>query len=430
MSDDKRLRISLFEMTMCLSNAMDMVSPYVVDHHKRVAYIASSIAAEMGLPEKERENLILAGLLHDIGAFSLKDRLDALNFDSDYSHKHAELGHRLIKTYKSFAKIAPLIRFHHVPWDNGRGNSFAGEPVPLSSHILHLADRIAVRINLKENILEQTKDITKKIKGGSGEKFVPELIDTFVDLSKKQYFWFDIASPLISQILVKKMSLTAIELGINGLLSLTKLFGEIIDFRSPFTATHSSGVAASAVSMAKLTGMTEEECIMMKIAGYLHDLGKLAVPSEILGKPGKLMKKENNIIKNHPYHTYRILDNIRGLETIKLWASFHHECLDGRGYPFHLRDENIPHGSKIMAVADVFTALTEDRPYRQGMSKKRVIRTLRGMAKNLSLDKDIVEILIRNYDDLNDSRLTAQAEESREYTEVRKELIEKSAPLV
>lgn len=411
----QELHVSLFEMSMCLSNAMDLVSPAVVDHHKRVAYIASSIAAELGLTEQIQEDLIMAGILHDIGALSLNDRLDTLNFEVDSTH--AEVGYRLVKTFDIFSNIAPLLRCHHLTWENGKGSSFRGEQVSTACHILHLADRIAVLINAKEEILGQSRNICKRIEEGSGEKFVPELVDIFLSLSQRESFWFDAVSSSISQILTGGIRTATIELNLEELLSLSQLFSKIIDFRSHFTATHSSGVAASAEGLAKLSGLTGQECRMMKIAGYLHDLGKLAVPAEILEKSGRLTREESNVIKNHPYHTYRIIETVRNLDKIKVWASLHHECINGNGYPFHYDGDDIPLGSRIMAVADVFTAVTEDRPYRSGMSKTAALKTLRQMAGNGELDRDLVALLTLNYDRVNDLRLEAQTSEYREYRE-------------
>lgn len=406
-------------MSMCLSNAMDLISPAVVDHHKRVAYIASSISDEMGLSEEIRKDLVLAGILHDIGAISLKDRLDALYFETDFANPHAELGYRLIKTFDIFSNIAPMVRYHHLPWDNGNGSYFMGEQIPLASHILHLADRVAVLPNAKEEILKQSKKICKKITQGVGDKFVPELIDIFSSLSKRESFWFDVVSSSISQILAKSTKTEMIELNLEELLSLARLFGKIIDFRSRFTASQSSGVAATSEGLAILSGMKEQDQRLMKIAGYLHDLGKLAIPSEILEKPGKLTTEENNTIKRHAYYTYRIIETVKGLDVINTWASFHHERPDSRGYPFKHRGENLPLGSRIMAVADVFTAITEDRPYRLGMSKENALRTLQQMAGDFALDPDIVSVLEQNYDEINAIRITAQSEESREYEEFR-----------
>jgi HD-GYP domain-containing protein (c-di-GMP phosphodiesterase class II) len=153
----------------------------------------------------------------------------------------------------------------------------------------------------------------------------------------------------------------------------------------------------------------------MLIAGYLHDLGKLAVPSEILEKPSRLEAKEFNVMRHHTYYTYRLLETIPLLQVLNKWASFHHERLDGSGYPFHLTSKEIPRGSQVMAVADVFTAITEDRPYRPGMTRKDAVKVLDSMAQNSALNKEIVAMLKANYEEINAVRKNAQASASTEY---------------
>ena len=413
----KELRIPLFDMVMCLSNAMDLVSQVVADHHKRVAYIALSIADEMGLSIEEQNNLLLAGLLHDSGAFSLKERITTLQFEVENPYEHAEIGYLLFKDFELFSKIAILIHYHHTRWEGGQGSEFEGNEVPIGSHILHLADRVAVLIKREKEVIGQVKEIRERIEENSGTMFVPELVDAFKSLSTKEYFWFDAVSPSINSILASRAGLVFIELDLKGLLSLAKVFCQIIDFRSRFTATHSSGVAAVAEALSRLIGFSRRECQMMKIAGYLHDLGKLAVPTEILEKPAKLTEDDFNIIKSHPFYTYRILETISDLEVINTWASFHHERLDGRGYPFHHKGENLSLGSRIMAVADVFTAITENRPYRKGMSSDKASQILQQMAQDLALDSNIVSTLSLHYDEVNSVRIAAQTAAFKEYQE-------------
>jgi HD-GYP domain-containing protein (c-di-GMP phosphodiesterase class II) len=405
----------LFNLVFSLSSAIDLVSPVVVGHQKRVAYIALSIGAELGLPREQQEELLLAGALHDCGAFSLKERLDILRFDHENPHKHAELGYLLLQKFEPLSNIALLVRYHHVPWNEGRGHEFKGEKVPMGSHILHLADRIDVLINKQQEILGQVKGIVERIKEFSGKMFVPELVDAFISLSPKEYFWLSVVSLSIDSILSNRFRSATIELDIENLLSLAKLFSHIIDFRSRFTAVHSSGVAATAEGLARFAGFSERECKMMRIAGYLHDLGKLAVPAEILEKPAKLTEEEFNVIRSHPFYTYRILEPISGLDLINAWASLHHERMDGTGYPFHLKGQDLSLGSIIMAVADVFTALTEDRPYRKGMTSYGVLQILREMAENSALNSYVVSLLELHFDDINSLRASAQKTSVEEY---------------
>lgn len=146
----------------------------------------------------------------------------------------------------------------------------------------------------------------------------------------------------------------------------------------------------------------------MRLAGYLHDLGKLAVPAEILEKPGKLTREEFAVVRSHTYHTYRVLERIPGLETVNEWASFHHERLNGQGYPFHKDDTSLSLGARIMAAADVLTAITEDRPYRAGMSRDKAAQVLDSMVNGGSLDGEVVDLLKQNFDTVNVVRETVQ----------------------
>jgi HD-GYP domain-containing protein (c-di-GMP phosphodiesterase class II) len=280
---------------------------------------------------------------------------------------------------------------------------------------LHLADRVAVLIHKKQEVLYQVPAIRRRIGEETDKLFMPRVVDAFNDLAAKEYFWLDIVSPSLQTGFSQKFKQTTIGLASEDMVDFSRLFSRIIDFKSSFTATHSSGVATVAELLARRLDFTDKECRLMRIAGYLHDLGKLAVPSEILEKPSRLEAREFNVMRHHTFYTYRILETIPLLQVLNKWASFHHERLDGTGYPFHLRSKDIPRGSQVMAVADVFTAITEDRPYRPGMTRKEAVKVLDGMAQNSALSKEIVAMLKANYDEIDDARKQAQASASMDY---------------
>ena len=411
-------KIRLIDLIICLSDATDFIDPAVVDHHKQVAYIAYSIAAELGLTPKEQKDLILAGSLHDIGAFSLKERKDALAFELKNPHGHARNGYALLRLFEPLSRVAAIVRFHHVPWDHGAGREFRGVEVPFFSHIIHLSDRIAVLVDKKREILGQTKKICGAIKKKSGSKFCPELVDAFQKVATREFFWLDLASPSIQAILSQRLRSANIGIISRDMLGFSELFSRIIDFKSPFTATHSSGVAASAEFLAGKIGFSRKDCTAMRIAGYMHDLGKLAVPVEILNKPAHLSRREYNVVRHHTFYTYRILEPIAPLHTINTWAAYHHERLDGTGYPFHLKKKDLPLGSQVMAVADVFTALTEDRPYRAGMKQSGAVRILDDMGSRSALNGEIVSLLRKHYEEIDALRMHAQANARMKYRDI------------
>jgi HD-GYP domain-containing protein (c-di-GMP phosphodiesterase class II) len=223
----------------------------------------------------------------------------------------------------------------------------------------------------------------------------------------------------MESVLRRNLSFQFAEIDMDGLLELSRLICRIIDFKSAFTATHSSGVTAAGGALARLAGFSALECRLLEIAAYLHDLGKLAVPSEILEKPGKLSAAEWRVMRTHVYYTYQILDSIEALEVVASWGALHQERLNGTGYPFRYTGEELPLGARIMAVADVFTSLTENRPYRDAMNREDATRALRDMSSGGELDGSIVDLLLGRYAEMDSCRAFAQAEAVREYDRFR-----------
>jgi HD-GYP domain-containing protein (c-di-GMP phosphodiesterase class II) len=167
-------------------------------------------------------------------------------------------------------------------------------------------------------------------------------------------------------------------------------------------------VSAGAEMIAGLLGFPDNEVRDIRIAANLHDLGKLVVPNAILEKPGPLSKEEFGIIKCHTYYSYHIVASVKGLERLAEWGAFHHEKLTGDGYPFRLQAEELGLCSRVMAVADIFTALAEDRPYRRGMPKDEITRILREQGRAGALDEHIVSVVLREYDRISDHVLNTE----------------------
>jgi HD-GYP domain-containing protein (c-di-GMP phosphodiesterase class II) len=411
-------RLTLFDLAICLSDACDLVCPSLTNHHKRVAYIAWSIGTELGLDDEQQKDLVLAATMHDIGALSLDDRIETMNFETSDPHIHAEIGYSLLKGFKPTERIAQIIRYHHFLWNYGKSEVEVHSQILTAGCIIHLADRIAALIDNTNEVLGQAASIRKEIAEERDKIFQPKIFDAFIIRSYREYFWLDAVSPTIYRVLRRETRPKTLSLDIGQLHNLAALFARVIDFRSRFTATHSAGVAATAEALAGLIGFSKRERDYIKIAGLLHDLGKLAIPREVLEKPGKLTAAELDLIRTHTYHTYRILETLEDFDTINTWASFHHERLGGDGYPFHHTGDDLSLGSRIMCVADIFTAIAEDRPYRMGMSQEKVFTVLNTMARKKMIDSDIVDLLLKNFEPVNAQRLAAQSESIDFYLEL------------
>ena len=168
----------------------------------------------------------------------------------------------------------------------------------------------------------------------------------------------------------------------NGLRAIYKdtvrAFATAIDIKDKYTQGHSERVGRYSEIIAREMGWSEEEVEGMAIAGYLHDIGKLVVERDIINAPYKIDAQKSSELNRHPAAGYEILAPIRHpYADIPLMARYHHERLDGRGYPDGLTAEQIPTGAKIVTLADSFDAMTTDRPYKRRRSLSDVVEDFR-----------------------------------------------------
>lgn len=150
----------------------------------------------------------------------------------------------------------------------------------------------------------------------------------------------------------------------------------VVDAKDGYAGTHSQSVSRLAEGMARAMGLEPEIVDQVRLAGLLHDLGKIAIPDAILQKPGKLDPDELRIMREHPDLGYRLLDGL-GVSPVDRWIRHHHEWWDGSGYPLGLAGDEIPLGSRIILVADAYDAMTTDRVYRAAGSGEAALAELR-----------------------------------------------------
>jgi HD-GYP domain-containing protein (c-di-GMP phosphodiesterase class II) len=311
--------------------------------------------------------------------------------------------------------FASIVRESQTPWEQLK--SIHGDlkaPYQIGQ-IVHLADAVSLLLNGETPVINQIGQVRQMIHCGEESEFSPEVLSAFDLLCTRESVWMDMIyrPQFFLDLITDNRWIT-----LDETVVLTEFMSKVVDFRSPFTAMHSAGVATTAVALAEIVGMSEEECKLMRIAGNLHDIGKLKIPNEILDKPGKLTDEEFNIMKEHAYYTWILLKDITGFQQISAWAALHHEKLNGNGYPFHLADSELPLGSRIMTIADIFSALTEERPYRRGMEKEKVIAILREDAQKGLLASGVVELLVKHYDQINKRRAVESKAASKKYQEI------------
>ncbi|TWJ18749.1 HD domain-containing phosphohydrolase [Geobacter argillaceus] len=394
----RNITVNLGNLVLSLSDAMDLANPALIQHQQRTAFVVWEMGKAARLSNERLERIFIAALLHDIGAFSLEEKISVRNFEVENLEEHCIRGELLLNNIPWLKDSASIIRFHHTEWQHW-GESIE-TPIVFESQLLFLADYLERAIKREHYILLQHEDILSTIESLSGSSLHPQVVDLFNSVNQSEEFWLDLVSPRLYSLLLNEGPFSKKVIGYSDISVIAELFRNIIDFKSRFTSTHSSGVAASASMLARIFGLTDTEIGLMEVAGNLHDIGKLVIPNSILDKPGSLAKDEMSVMKSHTYYTYSVINTIGGLNHIAEWAAYHHERLDGSGYPFHCVASGLSTGARILMVADIFTALAEDRPYRKGMSKDGIVQIIKQFSDGNRLDTRIVNLLFENYNDI------------------------------
>lgn len=398
-----------------LSEALELASPALAQHQLRTAFIAWEIGKVAQLAPAASDDLFMAALLHDAGALTPEEKISIFTAESSNTEPHCILGEALLGQVPLLRRAAAIVRLHHTPWQEWPHAQ--GTTLSVQAQALALADTLDRAIDRSRYILHQDQDLVSHIGALAGTVLDPGVVEMFRAPVAREDFWLNIVSPRLYQF-VSQIGLRGTDgIAPSELGAVSELFRDLIDLRSRFTATHSSGVATAAAELACLMGAPTEEIEAMRIAGNLHDLGKMAIPNSLLEKPASLSRDEYATMRQHAYASYSVLSGIEGLRQIAEWAALHHEKLDGSGYPLHWGTKQLSQGSRLMAVADIFTALAEDRPYRKGLPREEVMAILHGASRNGRLDPGIVDVVDNHYDELAEVTRRDQARARRHYEE-------------
>ncbi len=416
--------IRLAEILGALSRALDLTEGQPPGHCVRCCWIGVSVGQTLGLPESELKDLYYALLLKDLGCSSNAARIcdlylaDDLSFKKDFkllngslpqvlrfvlSHTGAntdlaqrfrsiiailqnggEIARELIETRcQRGADIAKQMRFPEPVaraildldehWDG------CGKPVRLAGTDISLFARIA--------LLAQVVDVFHASAGReaaiaeasnrSGGWFDPTVVAAFKDVARSEDFWQTLASDDIeTTVLEMEPGRSAVVADEDYLDDIAEAFARVIDAKSPFTSGHSERVAVFTDLIAEEMGYDRVRRRWLKRAALLHDIGKLGVSNSVLDKPGKLDETEWTAMRRHAELSEQILSKISAFADLSKVAAAHHERLDGKGYPNGLRGEEIDMDTRIISTADVFDALTADRPYRSAMSASKALAIL------------------------------------------------------
>jgi putative nucleotidyltransferase with HDIG domain len=400
------MKINLQRTITSLTNALDFVGTDESHHGKRVALMAVSIAHEMGWPQPRCEKMLYAGMLHDCGVSRTKEhRAITETLEWEGAQRHCERGAEYLTDCPPLAHFSAIVRWHHTRWEVLLHEDLADD-LRLESNLIFLADRADILLapyfigaSLKNEILWEYPRVVERIAGLGGTLFSPLLVEAFQRAADRESFWLAMDPAYIEDEIEGHLRQgQPVELDTRDALAIAGLFSHTVDAKSAYTLDHSTRVARIARYLAEAAGIRGEDLDKIEIAGLLHDIGKLRVPEDILDKPGPLTRDEHAFVMRHSYDTGHILTKTFPGQPIAQWAAMHHENLLGTGYPFHSKATEIPHEARLIAVADIFQALSQERPYRGHMAQAEVMSRMEEMSTAGRIDPEMVSLLNAHLD--------------------------------
>jgi len=371
-----------------------------IHHGKRVGFMAAECGRELNLDSDTLDSLFQAAILHDCGVSNTSVHARLAQFEWEKVNGHCKIGAALLSITPPLAHISNVILHHHTHWDKLKELDLPDD-VKLMANLIFLVDRVDVlslHAQVEDaNILLGADAIREKIISHRDTLFKSVLVDAFLEVADSEAFWLSLEREHVDGYVYEWIAHeTTRPIAFEDVKSLVKIFSHIVDAKSPYTYEHSQGVASLARYLGELFEVSEHNFDMLYLAGLLHDIGKLRVPDDVLEKAGKLSNIEFKTIQRHSFDTFNILKKVRGFDDIALWAAQHHERVDGGGYPYHAKEHKLSLEARIVAVADVFQALAQDRPYRPALTPTEIYEILSGDSNVGKLDAGVVAMIEKN----------------------------------
>jgi len=441
--------LRLSQLMAALSHALDITEGQPEGHCVRCCWIGMHIGQHIGLNNDELWTLYYTLLLKDLGCSSNAARIcelyvtDDLQFKRDFKwvdgslpqvlrfvlrHTGPAAGLRdrlkalggilsngdaiaqeLIHTRCTRgAAIARQLRFPEAVAQGihaldehfngqGRPDNLAGSAIPIQARIALLAQVIDVH-----QASEGHQTALAEVKARAGSWFDPDLVAAFEAVAQEETFWQVLSAvPAEMERAVYALEPGGHEVTIDEdyLDDIAEAFGQVVDAKSPFTAGHSARVALYTALLAESLGVPESRRRWLKRGALLHDVGKLGVSNSILDKPGKLDDAEWQAVQRHASYTEAILGRVRIFDELARVSAAHHERLDGKGYPRGLLAKDICLETRIITTADIFDAITAERPYRGAVPVDKTLAIMRytvGTAIDASCFEHLQRVIQQN----------------------------------
>ncbi len=380
------------EIVLLCSKALRFFDERLISHGERVAYIAAKIADELSdNTDFNAKTLFLMSIFHDIGAYKTEDINNLLKFESSDADEHSVYGYLFLKYLTPITDNCEAILYHHTPINLLKG---VDSTVIAYSQLINLADKIDIGY-LKTHSFE--KIYSSVLKAGHIDQKYLVAFRKLLDKNELNDNDFTEKSKKYTDEFVDTLDLTD-----DDLIKYLKMIIYSMEFKSPITMLHSVNTTTIAVFLGEKLNFSEEIIEKLYYSALLHDVGKIAIPEAILEFKGKLDSDKMTIMRTHSSYTEEILDGLFDQDIID-YAVNHHEKLDGSGYPKGLVASELTTEMRIIAIADITSALISQRSYKGKYDWDKALSILKDMAEKNQIDGDIVNIIAKHNTELQET---------------------------
>lgn len=380
--------ISSKDVNEIIRKTLGIINSKIMNHGEITGYILyKMLEYENAYTEQELVDYTMLGILHDIGLYKEDNVKNVSDFETKNLWSHSIYGFLFLKYLSPVGDRAEVVLYHHL--DYNRHNLIQSRYLHIIE-LLSLADKMDTFLHLKDERLEpeyfaKYRDI----------KFSGAALDLFHKAEER----YGITEKLVNGkyreeldvLLAKRAFSEQYKRGFLEMLVYT------IDFRSEHTVIHTLATVHFAEQLGRLARLSGKDLRDLHYGALLHDLGKIAIPLNILESTGRLNDDEMKIMKAHVRITEMILEGVVDDAVLQI-AVRHHEKLDGTGYHKGLKAEDLTLAQQIIAVADILSALHGKRSYKEAFSKEKILEIMNGDADRGKINKSVVDSLERNYD--------------------------------
>lgn len=373
-----------------VKETLNHVDKRLTGHGERVAYIAyKMLQFREEHTKNELYNILMVCLLHDIGAYKTEEIDRMVEFETNTIWEHSIYGYLFLDRLSPIKECAEVILYHHVNYTD-----YEKLPRPVScmetALLLKLADRIDIML---ENGINPT-DNTQLIDSG-GCAFFPGNVDWFLSADKALHIVDRLKSGEYDAEL--RQVIDSIHFTEEETHKYLQMLAFSIDFRSQHMVLHTITTNSISMAVAELLGFNEEEMTKIYFGSLLHDLGKVAISVDLLDKPDKLTDEETKIMRRHVEISEEILENYVHPDVCRI-AARHHEKLDSSGYPRGLMGEQLSQSERIVAIADIISALIRKRSYKEAFPLSVIRQILEDLRDSNQTCPKITNLILDNFD--------------------------------